>query len=91
MATVCSSSGEEERPTSSASGALKNQFIGNVSTYVPLPPSEQRAGVKKGRLQFDACFESGEPHPSFPSKVVSPLQATLEERTTLATMSTTCL
>ncbi|CAI8010138.1 Cytosolic carboxypeptidase 6, partial [Geodia barretti] len=48
-----------ERPTSSTRGALKNPFVGNVSKYVPLPPSEQRAGVKKGRLQFDACFESG--------------------------------
>ena len=58
--------GEKERAASSTSEALKNPFVGNVSKFVPLPPSEQKvASVKKGRLQLDACFESGEPHPSF--------------------------
>ena len=58
--------GEKERAASSTSRALKNPFVGNVSKFVSLPPSEQKAAnVKKGRLQFDACFESSEPHPSF--------------------------
>ena len=72
MATGCSSS-EEERPTSSASGVLKNPFVGNVSKFVPLLPSEQKAAVKKGRLQFDACFESGQPHPSFRNNLTLPV------------------
>lgn len=48
-------------------GALKNPFVGNVSKVVPLP-SEHRGGAKKGRLQFDACFEGGErPNPAPPT------------------------
>lgn len=94
---------EKERAASSTSGALKNPFVGNVSKFVPLPPSEQKAAsVKKGRLQFDACFESGEPHPSFRRRralaqacvVTSPtslccVQATWEGWTTSATTNTT--
>ena len=44
--------GEPER------ASLKNPFVGNVSKLIPLPP-EHRGGVRKGRLQFDACFEGG--------------------------------
>ena len=39
-------------------GALKTPFVGNVSQHVPLPP-DHSGGAKKGRLQFDACFEGG--------------------------------
>ena len=42
----------------SSGGALKNPFVGNVSKHIPLP-SEYKGSVKKGRLQFDACFEGG--------------------------------
>ena len=40
-------------------GALKNPFVGNVSKLVPLPPDKRAECAKRGRLQFDACFESG--------------------------------
>ena len=37
----------------------KAQFIGNVSKLIPLPTSHT-GGVRKGHLQFNACFECGE-------------------------------
>ena len=41
-------------------GALKNPFVGNVSNVTPLPSEQSKGrGSKKGRLQFDACFEAG--------------------------------
>ena len=54
--------GKEDAVAGSAEGALggalKTPFVGNVSQHVPLPP-DHSGGAKKGRLQFDACFEGG--------------------------------
>lgn len=40
------------------SSSKQEPFMGNVSKYTPVP-SEGEEGVRKGLLQFDACFEEG--------------------------------
>lgn len=37
----------------------KEEFVGNVSQYIPLPEG-YRGSISKGNLIFDACFEGGE-------------------------------
>lgn len=53
--------GGEGLPVTPESGHPKDPFVGNVSRCIPLPPDHPTdGGVKRGKLQFDACFEGGE-------------------------------
>lgn len=53
--------GGEGLPVPPESGHPKDPFVGNVSKCIPLPPDHPTdGGVKRGELQFDACFEGGE-------------------------------
>ena len=53
--------GGEGLPVTPESGHPKDPFVGNVSKCIPLPPDHPTdGGVRRGKLQFDACFEGGE-------------------------------
>lgn len=52
--------GAGEVSPEASSSSLKEPFVGNVSKFIPLPAETDRgSSVKKGLLQFDACFEGG--------------------------------
>ena len=51
----------EGLPVTPESGPPKDPFVGNVSRCIPLPPDHPTdGGIRRGNLQFDACFEGGE-------------------------------
>ena len=65
--------GGEGLPATPESGHPKDPFVGNVSRCIPLPPDHPTdGGVKRGKLQFDACFEGGEGDICVAVRVLSP-------------------